>query len=544
MTVTLERKPAHAAEVSMPRRALTGALLAGVVAALVVPVTRPGLGWLLAGLAAIGAVVLATRRATTTGGARTGGAAAGDAETGGASDGGAGEAVPAGGQRVERGSAAGRLIAAGGVVLLLAAGTLRAAGWLFALCVLTALPLASLAVAGGGAGDGNGSGTGGGAWRRLVRGMAALVMAVPPGLSWAARRRDRDADGVDPRTRRLVTGLAAGAVLLLVFGGLFASADPVFAHLVRGWLPHLTVGHALADVVLLAVTGGLTVAAVFLRAVDSPAAPVEPAGARRRLHRYEWAVPLVLLDALFGVFIWVQVTTLFGGNRYVLGPGGPTFAEYARSGFWQLVLVTVLSLGTVAVPAYRADRTGRGDRMLVRLLAGALCLCTVVIVASALVRMSTYVQAYGFTRLRLVGFAGELCLGVVLVLLLLAGVRLRGRWLPVAITTTVVATVLGLAAVNPDAVVARTIIGRYRTDGHLDAVYLSGLSADAIPEIDKLPEPQRSCILWAMADRPSTVDPWYAFNLGRRTGLAVVERPVQPGSEPCPFVIPGPRNDG
>ena len=62
----------------------------------------------------------------------------------------------------------------------------------------------------------------------------------------------------------------------------------------------------------------------------------------------EWAIPLVLVDLLFGVFVWVQVTVLFGGHDYVLGTGGPDYATYARGGFAQLGVVTALTLGLVA----------------------------------------------------------------------------------------------------------------------------------------------------------------------------------------------------
>src|SRR5262249_11963033 len=141
----------------------------------------------------------------------------------------------------------------------------------------------------------------------------------------------------------------------------------------------------------------------------------------------------------------------------------------------------------------------------------------------------------------------ELVLGLVVLLVIVAGVRLRGGWLPGAVAGLVVASVLGLVVVNPDAVIARTIIGRDRTDGHLDAFYLSQLSADAIPEIDRLPEPLRSCVLRAMDDSPSTVDGWSAYNHGRASGRSILRgRPPKAGVAPCAYVIlgPGPRSGG
>jgi Domain of unknown function (DUF4173) len=459
-------------------RSLLCAVAAGVAAATLVPLDRPGLGWLLGGLAAFAAVLASGRR---------------------------------------RAWSPARVGAAAAVVLLLAAGTLRDAHWLFALCVAVALPFASLAVAGGG-----------GTWGRLLRGAVALAVSVP-----AAARTTGSAvaTGRGGRARQVATGTAAGLVLASVFAGLFAAANPAFRVLLRDLTPRLTVGRV---VVLLAV-GGLTLAAAYLRTRPPVlAAPdPEPGAHRRMLARAEWAVPLALVDLVFVAFVWAEGVVLFGGYRYVLAPGGPTFAGYARSGFWELGLVTLLSLGIVAVIAYRVDRT---DAVLVRVLGGTLCVLTLVVVASALFRMSTYVDAYGYTRSRLLGTVAVSVLGALVVLLLVAGVRLRGRWLPGAAATVVVLAVLGLVAVNPGAVVARTVIGRYQHDGHLDGGVLTGLSDDAVPELDALPEPWRSCVLNEYYLRVSTMDTWRELNLGRFSARAAWDRhhPV-----PVPVVCDG-----
>ena len=73
----------------------------------------------------------------------------------------------------------------------------------------------------------------------------------------------------------------------------------------------------------------------------------------------EWLVPIVVLDALFLTFVTVQLTVLFGGHRHVLGTEGLTYAEYARSGFGQLVVVTLLTLSVVAATVRFAPRHSR-----------------------------------------------------------------------------------------------------------------------------------------------------------------------------------------
>ena len=155
----------------------------------------------------------------------------------------------------------------------------------------------------------------------------------------------------------------------------------------------------------------------------------------------------------------------------------------------------VLSLAVVAVLARVAGRERPTDRLLLRVLGGVLCLASLVIVASALRRMGLYVEAYGFTRPRLIAFTGEVMLGCVFALVLVAGARLRAGWLPRASASIAVALLFALVAVNPDRYVAHTVIGRFHQDRHLDMGYLMNLSPDAVAEIDQLPEPERSCTL-------------------------------------------------
>ena len=118
---------------------------------------------------------------------------------------------------------------------------------------------------------------------------------------------------------------------------------------------------------------------------------------------------------------------------------------------------------------------------------GSLCLLTLVVVGSALHRMQLDQQAYGFTRLRLLVSVFEGWLGLLVVLVMSTGVRLQGWWVPRAALLTGAVAVLALAAVNPDAYIARANLDRLDRTGEVDAAYLSGLSADAAPAPGRTP---------------------------------------------------------
>ncbi len=145
-----------------------------------------------------------------------------------------------------------------------------------------------------------------------------------------------------------------------------------------------------------------------------------------------------------------------------------------------------------------------------------LCLLALVVVASAIHRMSLYQHEYGFTRLRLFVDAVELTLGATFLLLLAAGVRLTSTWLPRAVVALAAVALLSLATFNPDAYIASHDVTRYEQTGRIDLEYLSILSADAVPALDRLPADLRGCALERLArDLAETSVPWYDVNLAR-----------------------------
>ena len=392
---------------------------------------------------------------------------------------------------------------AAATVALVGVGTLRAAPWLFALALVTAVGTGALTMAGG----------------RSVRAtaMAVFMFLGAPfrALPWvtrglaAVRRRTPGTSGV-----RVAAVVVTSVFLLLLFGALFASADATFARLLESLVPEANGPTTIRAVFVFVLAGGVFGGAAFLRAAPPAlyAVDVRPA---TKVNRWEWSVPLGLLALLFLVFVGVQLTVLFGGSEHVLDTAGLTYAEYARGGFWQLLIVTGLTLAVLGVAARWAPRDTRADRLLIRVIMGALSVLTLVIVASALHRMTVYADMYGLTRLRILVFLCEAWLGAVFLMVLGAGIRLRATWLPRVALGLGVLTLLGLAVANPDAMIARSGIDRFERTGRLDQSYLGGLSPDALPELDRLDDKQRDCTVLPIQGRLAGDDrSWTEWNYG------------------------------
>ncbi|PSL58555.1 uncharacterized protein DUF4173 [Saccharothrix carnea] len=385
-------------------------------------------------------------------------------------------------------------------VALFTVGAFIAAEWMFTLCVLAGCAAGSLAVVGGRTARG------------VVFGAGAVPVAAVRAVPWVARGIKEN--GTPPLARPII--VTAG--LLLVFVPLLAGADAAFADLLGSVTPDEPYGE---PVVLFLVVGLGTVGAAYL--LVAPPRLDGTSVLPRTVTRRDWVLPVGALVVLFATFVAVQINTLFAGDAHVITTPDLTYADHARSGFWQLLAVTLLTLGVIAVVARLARLDSPDDRRWLRGLLGALSVLTLVIVASALTRMWLYQQAYGFTVLRVLVTACELWLGLVYLLVLAAGVRLEGGWLARAVVGTGFAALVGLAALNPERFIAERNIDRYHASGKIDFGYLSRLSADAVPALATLPEGVRACALRSRVEN----DDWRSWNLGRqqaRDTLAQVKR--------------------
>jgi hypothetical protein len=145
--------------------------------------------------------------------------------------------------------------------------------------------------------------------------------------------------------------------------------------------------------------------------------------------------------------------------------------------------------------------------------------------------MNLYADTYGLTRLRLLVACCEAWFGLVLLFILIAGVRVKAPWLPrVAIAAGVLA-LLGLAAANPDRLIAEHNIRQART---VDLDYLSTLSPDVVPGLAGLPPNRRACVLGRLGtDLMIDPDDWRGWNLGREQARKVIAQDLSDPAFRC-----------
>lgn len=281
----------------------------------------------------------------------------------------------------------------------------------------------------------------------------------------------------DHRGPALALGTFLAIPVVLVFGTLLAAADPAMDAFLRT-LVTWDVGTVLTHSALLGGTAWLAAGALWRLAA---ARTVErmPGEPRRFLGLIEFGIPLGALAVLLAMFIGLQTRYLFGGDAFVRVTGR-TYAEFARRGFFELVVLAALVIPVLLAARYLVDRTSRAALDSFRALAVTITLLVGLVMVSAIARMRLYVEMYGLTEDRFYAatFTGWLC--VVLAWFVIT----EFRWLDRFATGAVAAGFLLLAALNvanPDAIIARINLDRATAGAELDARYLTRLSTDAVP---------------------------------------------------------------
>lgn len=336
----------------------------------------------------------------------------------------------------------------------------------------------------------------------------SLFIPLPLAIKALVQRPKSDAPTDRRPVRGVIIGLLIALPFLFVFTALFASADLIFNNVLKNVLdviklPNL-VGHAFLTLVLswLAIGGlayGLTrvPGAMGIRIQSGPEeAPPAPDGEaqpgvtvrtgkfdiRALLGTVESSVVLFSIDALFAVFVVIQAAALFGGEAF-LRSQNLTYSDYARRGFFELLTVSLITMGLILVIDFITRRETPRENSIFLAGSGLMIGMTILILASAFQRMQLYELAYGFTRLRIFPHVFMVWLAILFALFLGTLIMRRVAWFASAALVVCIGFVMTLNILNPDSFIVQQNLARGLVGKEVDAAYLGSLSEDAIPDL-------------------------------------------------------------
>lgn len=190
---------------------------------------------------------------------------------------------------------------------------------------------------------------------------------------------------------------------------------------------------------------------------------------------------LSMLNIVYFLYTVVQFSYFFSGDPSS-GSLGYTYAEYARRGFTELTIVSLINLGLLFLFTHGSHFQKVMLPKVMKLLLSVLVIFTFVMLSSAYYRLSLYEQAYGYTYSRVYAHAFMILLCFMLILAMFKVVKERFKLLRAMFIVTLVAYVT-LNYLNIDQLIVSQNMNRYEATGKLDVNYLSTLSYDAIPAL-------------------------------------------------------------
>lgn len=336
--------------------------------------------------------------------------------------------------------------------------------------------------------------------------------------------------------KRVLTGIVVAIPLLLVIILLLSSADMVFSHYL-GRLPEylrlIRLGELISRTLLIMVITVFSFAYTqsfrgsrteIIACADSYSKPLE---IKTRWDPISASTFLTLLNLVYIIFAVIRFSYLFGGGEFTL-LAGYTYADYARQGFFELVIVTLINFSIYILVINFVNDSRRNLYNLFRMLLSLLAVSTLILLISSFFRLTLYEEAYGYTFARVVAHA----LIIYLFILFLAAIYRIRQEKHALLKTFIVVCLVAYLIFNffgIDRFIAASNIERFFKTGEIDVHYLTYLSDDAVPQLVTLLEvpgkdvaPYIENDLYLRKERLS--DPkWQSFNWSRFRAAAILQ---------------------
>lgn len=193
--------------------------------------------------------------------------------------------------------------------------------------------------------------------------------------------------------RNIFIGVGIALPLLGIIIGLLSSADLMFRSIFKNIYTFIFSSNLFAVVIMILI--GFIVCyciicgAIAKAGIEETQKPLTKADASIAI------TVLSLLSLVYAVFCTIQILYLFTEGFSVL-PNGVTFSQYARRGFFELLVVTAINFFLMILSTKYFE-----DCKLIRIMLTFMTVCTYIMIGSAAYRMILYIGAYNLTFLRL-----------------------------------------------------------------------------------------------------------------------------------------------
>ncbi|WP_164668856.1 DUF4153 domain-containing protein [Virgibacillus doumboii] len=227
---------------------------------------------------------------------------------------------------------------------------------------------------------------------------------------------------------------------------------------------------------------------------------------------------LILLNAVYALFTIIQFTYFFSDGLQE----GFTYAEYARRGFFELVIVTLINWTILICCLKLVSEQGARLKLVLKLMYSLLVFVSGVMLVSAYQRLSMYEAAYGFTMDRILAHAFMIFLIVIFTYTFIRVWLERLALLHFYLITGLV-FYTALNVMHIEQIIVDENLERFEETGKIDIHYLNSLSytgVEGLIELYKMdpdyPELERMLYFRQQMMKNNPLDDWQSFNFTKQ----------------------------
>ena len=275
---------------------------------------------------------------------------------------------------------------------------------------------------------------------------------------------------LEPETKKKIKSILIVIPIVIIVIYILSTADIVFSNLFKGITEAIKnisigslIGRAIRILLLFTYIGAVLNYIVYKYKAN------EEVKEKKKLNSYTFKVLFTSLNIVYVVFDIIQIKSLYLHNISMDIP----YAEYARTGFFQLMFISLLNL-IIILLSKKSEKNNYN-----KLMAIVMIFLTFIIILSSTYRMYMYETAYGYTLLRLLVYLTLFTEVILLIPTILHIFHDINIWKHYFVITLIIYTCASLAPVNY--IIAKRNIGRFEADGKIDIKYLENESPDNIP---------------------------------------------------------------
>ena len=273
---------------------------------------------------------------------------------------------------------------------------------------------------------------------------------------------------------KVAAGIAISFVLLLMILPLMFSADVLFKNAVLDIVDLTKISEVLWKTVLSAAVAILFFGFLYIITVKKDV-PEKNILLFEKKYNVETVLLIVLcaVGAVYAAFAVIQFGYLFGGVKSGL-PQDMNLAEYARSGYFEQIAMTVINAAIIGLSVFFTEKSEGRQKTAVNILLVYFIAVNFYLLISSAYKMNLYQREYGFTVLRLLVDMLIIFESLALIMMAAKVLRRKLRYLMFLVYFTA-AFWAAASFINIEGLAAELNIARYEKEGKIDVAYLTEL---------------------------------------------------------------------